>query len=390
MPDNLSGGSFEYQLRADNLALTKALDEAKAKLAELEARANRTDESLGKLGSGMKSVEKSVGDSTKVLTKFVGMFGAIAGVAAGAFALGRSIREGIGEALESGTEKAKKFLDALDMTKPQEALQSTRKEISELEAKLSQSLEGGHGLIGRYLFGESNPDKLKEQLAELRKTAQSLQNQQNAQARDKERKEEEKRIDDLQKARDDAFSAAHEGAEKIEFDSQRRIAALKKQLDSERNETARRLLEETITWEDQARRLKLVDLEEEKRKKAQEAADKLRADEEEKDRKLADQRNDLARQLLDEEEQIRFDATRAIAELEIQLDKERSEERKRLLREEIEMWGELMQKKLGELMAKTFSELQRMKEQLESGNNNVVFSLGAIIARMDSIVTRLG
>lgn len=389
MPDNIQGGSIEYQLTADNARLNAALDEAKAKIAELEAHANRGQHAVDGLGGAMNEMGHKAHSSLRVFERFIGVPAMIIGVATAAFEAGKAIREGIESALESAEEKAKKFLDTLDASKPTESLGKLRQQISTMEAQLSQSLEGEHGAIGRFLFGEKNPEELQKQLAELRKSAQSLQNRENAAEIDKRNKAEEKHISELEAKRDEARSASLDGAEKIEFDSARKVAALGKQLEAEKSEKARELIRETISWEYQQRNLKLAELADKDFNKRKEEAAKLQKEEEEKNKRVADEKADLESKLLEGREKIEFDTARKIKELQEEAAKETSEERKRLIQDEIKMEGKLREKMLSDIMVKQFTELKRMAEALEAGNNNVVYSLQAIQQQLSSISTRL-
>lgn len=389
MPDNIQGGSIEYQLTADNTRLNAALDAANAKIAELEATANRGQHAADGLGGAMNEMGHKAHSSLRVFERFIGVPAMIIGVATAAFEAGKAIREAFDSAFESAEEKAKKFLDTLDGSKPTESLGKLRQQLSTMEAQLSQSLEGEHGAIGRFLFGEKNPEELEKQIKELRKSAQALQARENAAEVDKRNKAEEKHIGELEAKRDEARSASLDGAEKVEFDSARKVAALNKQLEAEKSEKARELIRETISWEYQQRNLKLADLSEKETAKRKEEALKLQKEEEEKNKRLADEKGDLESKLLEGREKIEFDTARKIKELQEQAAKETSEERKRLITDEIKMEGKLREKMLSDLLVKQFGELKRMAEALESGNNNVVYSLQGIQQQLSSISTRL-
>jgi hypothetical protein len=389
MPEN-GLGNIELGLTADNTQHNQALREAEVAAERYADKADAASKrASASIEQGLESVSGGLKTAAKRLEGFVKGFALVAAVVVGAYELGKAIREGIVSALESGTEKAIKFKDALDMSKPKEALAATRKEIATLEAQLSQSLEGGHGMVGRFLFGEANPEKLQEQLRELRRTAKGLQDAENAQERDKRRKQEEKDITELERMAADAKAQSMDEAQRIGFESERKVAELRKRLESENRPRVREAIEEAISWEYQRRNVKEAELATKREEEARKKAEAERRAEEEKDKTVADQRNTLAAQLLEGEERVRFDTVRALAELEIQLDKETSEERRKLIREEMDLRRQLEEKLLSDLFAKQFAELKRMAQQLEQGNNNVVFSLGAITQQLDSIITRL-
>lgn len=393
MDDNLPTGglNFEVPVTADvgqHNAAMKSAEQAAEQYAQNAGK--RVDDSAAQMQASMKATGKAVSETIQTFTKFVAIPGMILGVAATFYKLGQALREGYINVVEDASAKSERFFQTLDKGggSTEQQLSAVNKQIQELTSQLDGSRESNVGYINNLFWGAGSPGDIEKQLSSLETRALSLRkNLQDARdAKDKAAAEAEaKRVEDAHRQTLALQAQAMDDKERISFETENRVADLRKKHEKESNAAIRSEIEQQISWEYQIRNQKLADL----AVKAEQDKRRQQEQEEQADEKLADARNDLARKLLDEREAIEFDYVRRLAELERQLDKETSEARKRLIEEQIELEAELREKAFSDLMRKQFTELLKMRDQLEANNNQIVYSLGAVSQQLNSIISKL-
>jgi hypothetical protein len=227
-------GSVEIQVTGDTSPLEASVAAAKAKVeaegstgkvgaastqaaadvAKVGVAATASTEALNQMGQagekavgaeaplqgGLKGLNKTLGDTVGQVQGLIGKFTIVAGVATGMYALGRAIRESVVSALETGTEKAEKFAESLDLSKKAESIKSISDEINKLSGELTaQETNPLDRAVG--FFTGTNPEKLKEEITRLNKLSQSLRDNEQAARRRKERDDESKAYLELQQSR---------------------------------------------------------------------------------------------------------------------------------------------------------------------------------------------
>jgi hypothetical protein len=247
---NLGGqGGVEVKISGDTSPLIQDVAEAKVeveKLADGTSKLATETTSAGKAAKdafgeggqtqgGLKGLNKTLGDTVGQVQGLIGKFAIVTGVATGMFALGRAIREGVISALESGTEKAAKFAESLDLTKKAESVKNISDEINKLSGELTaqenNSLDRAVGF-----FTGSNPEKLREEITRLNKLAQSLRESNNAERerieRDAEKKAQADRLAEWERENDARIAAASIAAnEKRDKDIEAEIQAHDKRME---------------------------------------------------------------------------------------------------------------------------------------------------------------
>lgn len=121
------------------------------------------------------------------LQKSLGVVGRVAGVAAalsaavvGAYQLGQAIRQYVIAVLETGTEKAQKFKNTLDLSNVPESLARVRGELDQVNARLEAASSGSFGGFLSVLVGDTTT-KLQQQRSELERLVVSLNKTKKAQ-----------------------------------------------------------------------------------------------------------------------------------------------------------------------------------------------------------------
>lgn len=233
MPTNGPNG-IEIKIGGDATPLVAAVEEAKKKVeqatttesakavsgkaseevAKIATNAQAATTSLNQMGTaannavgpssntatGLKALNKTLGDTVGQVQGLIGKLTMVVGTATGMFALGRAIRESVISALETGTEKAEKFSESLDLSKKADSIKAISDEINKLSGELTaQETNPLDRAVG--FFTGTNPEKLKEEITRLNKLAQSLRDNEQAERRRKERDEEAKKYLELQEER---------------------------------------------------------------------------------------------------------------------------------------------------------------------------------------------
>lgn len=288
-------GNLNAQITADGLQFRAELTKCEASAGRFADNSRKTSDSV--IGSLEGMLKK--GSLGKLADGF-GRLTAAVGTAWAAFQAGQAIREEISEWLKTGAEQAAEFYDALNnsATQPATALKTVNAEIDRLQAMLAKKAEGSIWTIGL------DTKQMEEKLAGLQKRAGALFRTVNAPKVAAEKKDERDRgaaqaakdademarfQKDLQEAesrrvkddfenfrvlqdhkrdlasqlaqdqiaftREAAASATDDATRQIlqrqamEMESAQRIAELKRQLDSETDDEARRLIQDRIDLE---------------------------------------------------------------------------------------------------------------------------------------------
>lgn len=283
MPTNGPNG-IEIKIGGDATPLIRTVEEAKAKVEvanaeasasaatsaasaqtaanvkQIETNAKQASESIKEIGTtaenavgpnsnaatGLKGLNKTLGDTVGQVQGLIGKFAIVTGVATGMYALGRAIRESVISALETGTEKAEKFAESLDLSKKADSLKSITDQINKLSGELTAQ---ENSILDREvgLWTGTTPEKLKEEITRLNKLAKSLRDTEQAERRRKEREEAAKAAAEAEEqARKEAESlAAFERKEAERAYEQERKDAERAQKDKERDlERERKATEE--------------------------------------------------------------------------------------------------------------------------------------------------
>jgi len=183
-------------------AAAPAAAQAAAEVKKIETNAKQASESIREIGTsaekavgptsnaatGLKGLNKTLGDTVGQVQSLIGKLTMVVGTATGMFALGRVIRESVISSLETGTEKAEKFAESLDLSKKADSIKAISDEINKLSGELTaQETNGLDRAVG--FFTGTNPEKLKEEITRLNKLAKSLRDSEQAERRRKEREE---------------------------------------------------------------------------------------------------------------------------------------------------------------------------------------------------------
>jgi hypothetical protein len=117
--------------------------------------------------------------------KWLGVAGLIAGTATTFYAIGQAIRVAIIENMQTATERALGFKQALDLSDVQGSLQSYNDELANLESQLAGRMEGN--LLGRLSRILKSDESLQNEITQKRKDRDALQQTQDAARRRDER-----------------------------------------------------------------------------------------------------------------------------------------------------------------------------------------------------------
>jgi len=209
---NLGGpGGVEIKIGGDTTQLENDVASAKtkveavadgtSKLATETTNAGKAAKDAfgegGQTQGGLKGLNKTLGDTVGQVQALIGKFAIVTGVATGMFALGRAVREGVISALESGTDKAAKFAESLDLSKKAESIKSVSEQVNKLSGELTaQETNSLDRAVG--FFTGSSPEKLKEEITRLNALAKSLRESNNAERerieRDADKKAQAERL----------------------------------------------------------------------------------------------------------------------------------------------------------------------------------------------------
>ncbi len=225
-----------FTLEAENAQLKAKLAESQAELANLkkagEDAGQGVADGMGKATRAAREMtnesERGIGALTKgfrqsvaAVTSFVSSITAAVGVATTFYVLGGKIREVWKDAFTPGAVKADEFVEALDLTKPQKALDELDAKLDALYVKL-----GDPGLAFHPQLGESPvAAQIKAEIEGLEATRRNLAGQINA---PRQRKREA----------EDAATSAAEVARKLEFQTKNIIAQHGRRLE-EQNDAIR-------------------------------------------------------------------------------------------------------------------------------------------------------
>jgi len=265
-------------------ATSQAASQASAEVTKISEGATTAAESLEKLGdagtkavgqssnttSGIKALNKTLGDTVGQVQSLIGKLTMVVGTATGFFALGRAIRESVIAALETGTEKADKFAESLDLSKKADSIKSISDQVNKLSGELTaQETNGLDRAVG--FFTGSSPQQLKDEITRLNKLAKSLRDTEQAERRRKEREDAAKAAAE---AEEQAIKQAKALAEIERKETERAIEAERKESERAQKERERDLERERKTQEDHNR--KMIDMANELAEREAAAARKVR------------------------------------------------------------------------------------------------------------------
>jgi hypothetical protein len=211
---DIAAAKAKVEAESSSGKVSGAATKAATEVAAIGTNAEKSAVSLNQMGqaannavgptsnaaTGLKGLNKTLGDTVGQVQGLIGKFAIVTGVATGMYALGRAIRESVISALETGTEKADKFAESLDLSKKADSIKSISNEINKLSGELTaQETNPLDRAVG--FFTGTNPEKLKEEITRLNKLAQSLRDNEQAARRRTERDEESKKYLELQQER---------------------------------------------------------------------------------------------------------------------------------------------------------------------------------------------
>jgi len=265
-------------------AAAPAAAQAAAEVKKIETNAKQASESIREIGTsaekavgptsnaatGIKGLNKTLGDTVGQVQSLIGKLTMVVGTATGMFALGRVIRESVISALETGTEKADKFAESLDLSKKADSIKAISDEINKLSGELTaQETNGLDRAVG--FFTGTNPEKLKEEITRLNKLAKSLRDSEQAERRRKEREEAAKAAAE---AEEQARKQAEALAAMERKEAEREAEQKRKDAEREQKELERDLERQRKTQEEHNR--KMVEMAEELAEREAAAARKVR------------------------------------------------------------------------------------------------------------------
>jgi hypothetical protein len=274
---NLGGpGGVEIKIDGDTTPLENKITEAKAKVeaADVTGKVSEATEQLaektervaeageqafgpsGPVQSGLKGVNKTLGDTVGQVQALLGKLAMVVGTATGMYALGQAIRESVVKALETGTERAEKFKDSIDFTNPTQSLKEYDKQIAEVSEKLEQATKqaqylaspeylsqlGSRGSVASVLaegYGTvlDNIKKLKDEQQKLIEDSKPTRDFVQAETLRKGAEATQKKLDAEQAALDKTVAEELRAQEKIQ---QARDKADREEDERSRNEDSRR------------------------------------------------------------------------------------------------------------------------------------------------------
>lgn len=260
----------------DTTQVAPAVDAASRKVDEFKNKGEKGGEGFA------QGIKKSIG----AVTSFIGAMTAAVGVATTFFILGTKIRDVYDHFFTSATEKAAKFVAAIDATEAKSSLAKIEAEILQLQGRLGKSLEiGGDGKnkkLASLLIGD--PDDLKGQIAALEKTALAFRKQLRAPL---ERAKDAEQDNDIERRRELELDAA---LSDLEARGREKIAAEKAfQFELELNEKMKQSDAELFEAREKYHRDELKRIAERTEREvegAQRILDELRALNEERERGL--------------------------------------------------------------------------------------------------------
>lgn len=378
MAEKVPGQGFEFDLTLDASQHNAEFQGATSAAEQYAAKAGSAVEGAGvKMSQTMREVGHEAHSAMRAFERFIGIPAMFALIATEAYELGSKIREYIEDRFESATDKAEKFMLALNDKAPEERLKGLNEEIKKLTEQLGASRDSWGASFMSTFFGEGSEGAIEDRIKQLESEAQMLRAQKLKEQNDAEMRAEQdqaararelrlQNIEQEAKTQDDAIRAREEG--------EVRIARLRDQLAKETDAAARAALEDRI-------RITQAQTDQEIAKaqqRAQKQAEDQRKAEAEKDKQVLDQRNQLEVSLLDGDEKIRVETEYRIAALRDQLNQETSEKRRRLLLEEIDFEYKQREKRMSDLHAKEYQEVKNIQRAVEEGNNNILYTLNAL------------
>lgn len=208
---NVSGkvSAGAAQAATEVAAIGTSAEKSAASLNQMGQAADKAVGPTSDAATGLKGLNKVLGDTVGQVQALIGKFAIVTGVATGMFALGRAIREAVVEALKDGTAEAKKFKDELDKFTPADRLKDFEKQIKDVEAALATATEDmertkGTALVISYGLAGDRVQRFKAELTELNRMAETERKALEA------RRDSEQKIADKKKADDAAQQAAKE------------------------------------------------------------------------------------------------------------------------------------------------------------------------------------
>lgn len=207
--------AYYAKVKADALAAAKAKADAEAMTrigretgGPTPGEINARTAAYARMDDSLKGVRKRFTDSAQEGMKWLGVAGLIAGTATTFYALGQAIRVAIIENMQTATERALGFKQALDLSDVQGSLQSYNDELANLESQLAGRMEGN--LLGRLSRILKSDESLQNEITQKRKDRDALQQTQDAARRRDERTKE--KADAEAKAKEQAETKRREQA----------------------------------------------------------------------------------------------------------------------------------------------------------------------------------
>jgi hypothetical protein len=184
--------AYYAKVKADALAAAKAKADAEAMTrigretgGPTPGEINARTAAYARMDDSLKGVRKRFTDSAQEGMKWLGVAGLIAGTATTFYAIGQAIRVAIIENMQTATERALGFKQALDLSDVQGSLQSYNDELANLESQLAGRMEGN--LLGRLSRILKSDESLQNEITQKRKDRDALQQTQDAARRRDER-----------------------------------------------------------------------------------------------------------------------------------------------------------------------------------------------------------
>lgn len=257
---------------ADNEQLKRKLAEADARIAQLQSKANQADSG----GLGFKQ-------SVTAVTQWIGKVTAAIGIATTFYNLGLRIRETWEGVFSTGAEKAARFADSIDFSKPEKATKDLDEQIQALESRLDAAKGGEKGGWFANLITGDTPAKLQAEIDDLRKRREKAFNEATGDVQN----QASKRLEALLKS---------QGVEKIVDEEARiiaegnaKVAKLRDDFKGPLFERNKQMLDEAIRNENEITQNKLSALGDRQAKEA-EAERKANEDKIRRDREAAQRR----------------------------------------------------------------------------------------------------
>lgn len=257
--------------------------EATAMGAKIKASTDQSGSAMLNMANKFKT---GAGQQIGALTGVVGSLTAVIGVAAGALKIGTEL----GKMFETGADRARDFIDALNTTDSAERLKATRKELEAVNAEIARRSAGGLRILG---------DRWRDDLKDLEDARKALNEQERASAagvRGKEETERRKKDEEATKKKaeeekkanadtakslkeqlDKTYAASLDGKAKLDEEAAQAMAAIMRQLNSTTNEEQRATLMQIYDAQHAVNMKHLAEFNAE-RKKADEALHKERLD----------------------------------------------------------------------------------------------------------------